>query len=66
LCGSEQGPLFSGGDEADAYGGVFLLQGKGLKTRLNGAPLPTHNKSDECMLTRSCGQTALAIARFKA
>ena len=36
------------------------------KKMLIWCTLPAHNKSDGFMLTSSCGQTALAIARLKA
>jgi len=45
---------------------VFLhCKEKGPKTRLYGAVLPAHNKTDGFMLTSFCGQTAPAIARLK-
>jgi len=66
LRSSKHGPLFGGGDEVDAHGVSISLQVKGPKTRLYGAPLPAHNKSDGFMQTSSCGQTAPAIARLKA
>jgi len=44
----------------------FHCTEKGPKTRLYGAPLPAHNKSDGFMQTSSGGQTAPAIARLKA
>jgi len=34
LRGSKHGPLFGGGDEVDAYGGCFSLQGKRPKNTL--------------------------------